>query len=112
MTANEVLFQRPTWSFPAAVENQITSENAHPAADAHPVRRREWSVTSNGDDMSSQRHFRHSGYLATRRCNEATSSGTGPPGIFLEQKEVNDRLKEVIETEFRGSRAFTRRCTK
>jgi glutamate dehydrogenase (NAD(P)+) len=103
MTASEILFQPAEIVIPAAVENQITSENAHR------LQTRILCEGANGPCTAMADEIVHSKGIFVIPDILANAGGVtvsyfewvqDRQGYFWSEREVNDRLKDVIERSF------------
>jgi len=103
MTANEILFQPADVVIPAAVENQITSENAHRLQTRILCEGANGPCTSMADDIVDRKGIFVIPDILANAGGVTVSYFEwvqDRQGFFWSEKEVNDRLKEVIERSF------------
>jgi glutamate dehydrogenase (NAD(P)+) len=103
MTANEILFQPAEIVIPAAVENQITSENAHRLQTRILCEGANGPCTAMADEIVDRKGiFVIPDILAN--VGGVTVSYfewvQDRQGFFWSEREVNERLKDVIEHSF------------
>ena len=103
MTANEILFQPAEIVIPAAVENQITSENAHRLQTRILCEGANGPCTALADEIvDSKGIFVIPDILAN--AGGVTVSYfewvQDRQGFFWSEREVNERLKDVLEHSF------------
>jgi len=103
MTANEILFQPADVVIPAAVENQITSENAHRLQTRILCEGANGPCTSMADDIVDRKGIFVIPDILANAGGVTVSYFEwvqDRQGFFWSEKEVNDRLKDVIERSF------------
>ena len=103
MGANELLFQPADVVIPAAVENQITSENAHRLQTRILCEGANGPCTSMADDIVDGKGIFVIPDILANAGGVTVSYFEwvqDRQGFFWTEKEVNDRLKEVIERSF------------
>jgi glutamate dehydrogenase (NAD(P)+) len=103
MTANEILFQPADIVIPAAVENQITSENAHRLQTRILCEGANGPCTSMADDIVDRKGIFVIPDILANAGGVTVSYFEwvqDRQGLFWSEKEVNDRLKEVLEHSF------------
>jgi glutamate dehydrogenase (NAD(P)+) len=103
MSANEILFQPADIVIPAAVENQITSENAHRLQTRILCEGANGPTTSLADDIVDRKGIFVIPDILANAGGVTVSYFEwvqDRQGFFWSEKEVNDRLKSVIENSF------------
>jgi len=103
MTANEVLFQPAEVVIPAAVENQITSENAHRLQGRILCEGANGPSTAMADEIVDRKGIFVIPDILANAGGVTVSYFEwvqDRQGYFWSEKEVNDRLKDVIEHSF------------
>ena len=103
MSANEILFQPADIVIPAAVENQITSENAHRLQTRILCEGANGPTTSLADDIVDRKGIFVIPDILANAGGVTVSYFEwvqDRQGFFWSEKEVNDRLKSVIEHSF------------
>ena len=103
MTANEILFQPADIVIPAAIENQITSENAHRLQTRILCEGANGPCTSMADDIVDRKGIFVIPDILANAGGVTVSYFEwvqDRQGFFWSEKEVNDRLKDVIERSF------------
>src|SRR5260370_9085134 len=105
MSASEILFQPAEVVIPAAVENQITSENAHRLQARILCEGANGPCTALADEIVDRK-----GIFVIPDILANAGGVTGSyfewvqdrQGYFWSEREVNERLKDVIERSFEG----------
>jgi len=103
MSANEILFQPAEVVIPAAVENQITSENAHRLQTRILCEGANGPCTSMADDIIDRAGIFVIPDILANAGGVTVSYFEwvqDRQGFFWSEKEVNDRLKDVIDHSF------------
>jgi glutamate dehydrogenase (NAD(P)+) len=103
MSANEILFQPADIVIPAAVENQITSENAHRLQTRILCEGANGPCTSMADEIVDRKGIFVIPDILANAGGVTVSYFEwvqDRQGFFWSEKEVNDRLKDVIEHSF------------
>ena len=99
---------------PAAIENQITEQNAHQVQAQDSLRRRQWS-----HHLASRRHHRFQGHLhragysrqRRRRHRQLFRMGSGSPGILLARERSQRAASRRHGTRLRRSGPLRRNST-
>jgi glutamate dehydrogenase (NAD(P)+) len=103
MSANEILFQPADIVIPAAIENQITSENAHRLQTRILCEGANGPTTSLADDIVDRKGIFVIPDILANAGGVTVSYFEwvqDRQGLFWSEKEVNERLKQVIEHSF------------
>ncbi|MBZ5698018.1 MAG: Glu/Leu/Phe/Val dehydrogenase [Acidobacteriia bacterium] len=103
MTANEILFQPAEIVIPAAVENQITSENAHRLQTRILCEGANGPCTAMADEIVDRKGIFVIPDILANAGGVTVSYFEwvqDRQGFFWSEKEVNERLKDVIEHSF------------
>ena len=103
MTANEILFQPADIVIPAAVENQITSENAHRLQTRILCEGANGPCTAPADEIVDGKGIFVIPDILANAGGVTVSYFEwvqDRQGFFWREKEVNERLKEVLEHSF------------
>jgi glutamate dehydrogenase (NAD(P)+) len=103
MTANEILFQPAEVVIPAAVENQITSENAHRLQARILCEGANGPCTALADEIVDRKGIFVIPDILANAGGVTVSYFEwvqDRQGLFWTEKEVNDRLRDVIEHSF------------
>jgi glutamate dehydrogenase (NAD(P)+) len=103
MTASEVLFQPAEIVIPAAVENQITSENAHRLQTRILCEGANGPCTSMADEIVDRKGIFVIPDILANAGGVTVSYFEwvqDRQGYFWSEREVNERLKDVIERSF------------
>jgi glutamate dehydrogenase (NAD(P)+) len=103
MTANDVLFQPAEIVIPAAVENQITSENAHRLQARILCEGANGPCTAQADEIVDGKGIFVIPDILANAGGVTVSYFEwvqDRQGFFWSEREVNERLKEVIEHSF------------
>jgi glutamate dehydrogenase (NAD(P)+) len=103
MSANEILFQPAEVVIPAAVENQITSENAHRLQTRILCEGANGPCTAMADDMIDRAGIFVIPDILANAGGVTVSYFEwvqDRQGFFWSEREVNDRLKDVIDHSF------------
>jgi glutamate dehydrogenase (NAD(P)+) len=103
MSANEILFQPAEVVIPAAVENQITSENAHRLQARILCEGANGPCTALADEIVDRKGIFVIPDILANAGGVTVSYFEwvqDRQGLFWTEKEVNDRLRDVIEHSF------------
>jgi glutamate dehydrogenase (NAD(P)+) len=103
MTANEILFQPAEIVIPAAVENQITSENAHRLQTRILCEGANGPCTAMADEIVDRKGIFVIPDILANAGGVTVSYFEwvqDRQGFFWSEREVNERLKDVIEHSF------------
>ncbi len=103
MSANEILFQPAELIIPAAIENQITSENAHRLQARILCEGANGPTTALADEILDRKGIFVIPDILANAGGVTVSYFEwvqDRQGFFWSEKEVNDRLREVIEHSF------------
>ena len=103
MTASEILFQPAEVVIPAAVENQITSENAHRLQARILCEGANGPCTALADEIVDRKGIFVIPDILANAGGVTVSYFEwvqDRQGLFWTEKEVNDRLRDVIEHSF------------
>jgi glutamate dehydrogenase (NAD(P)+) len=103
MSANEILFQPAEIVIPAAVENQITSENAHRLQARILCEGANGPCTSLADEIVDRKGIFVIPDILANAGGVTVSYFEwvqDRQGYFWTEKEVNDRLKDVLDKSF------------
>jgi len=103
MSANEILFQPAELIIPAAIENQITSENAHRLQARILCEGANGPTTALADEILDRKGIFVIPDILANAGGVTVSYFEwvqDRQGFFWTEKEVNDRLRDVIEHSF------------